>query len=324
MKENLVRPVKIGRLSCSNNLFLAPMAGITDPPFRRMCLDGGAGLVFGEMTSALALKYGNKKTEKLLELESGAHPVALQIFGPDAAALSLAAKKACQAGADVVDINCGCPVKKIAKSGAGAVLMRDERLFGAIVRETVRASSSPVTVKIRIGFKRGEIISPALARIAEAEGAAAVALHGRPVDAMHSGPVDYDAIAATAAAVKIPVIGNGGVCSAADAKKMFETGCSAVMIGRAAIGNPGIFSALESALGGGPEVHRPPRAAAAKFLELVRENCRFYGEREGMLRSRKVAGFWLKGFDGASSARSCFVKLDSLLSAEALLSPFAN
>lgn len=313
-----VRELKIGRYTCRNNMFLAPMAGITDGPFRALCIKGGAGVAVGEMVSSQGLFRGNKRTERMLQLRPQEKPAAVQIFGGEAPPIELAARLACEAGADLVDINCGCPVKKIIRSGAGSDLMKDEHRFAAVVRAAVMSSTVPVTVKTRVGLRKGTLLSVQLARIAEAEGAKALFLHGRYAEDVHSGPVDFDAVARTCAAVKIPVIGNGGIKTAADAEQFFSAGCSGIMIGRAAVGNPFIFKALEAELSGGHFDSAEPRARAGMFLELVRQNVLFYGEKTGIQRSRKVAGYWISGFPDCARIRSAFVQLKTLEEVEAL------
>ncbi|MCX5783388.1 MAG: tRNA-dihydrouridine synthase family protein, partial [Elusimicrobia bacterium] len=280
-------PVKIGGVLCPSDIFLAPMAGISDSPFRQMCLKGGAGLVVGEMVSACALYYGNKKTGAMLKISPSEHPCAVQIFGGDEKTISTAAKLAAESGADIIDINAGCPVRKIIKSNSGIALMKDEKAFARVVSAAVKSAGVPVMVKIRSGLKKGELLSPRFATIAREEGACAVAVHARPAEMMHSGPVDLSALNKTASAVKIPVIGNGGISCASDAKAMFSAGCAAVMIGRAAIGNPDIFKRITAELKGEIITPENPRVKAKDFFELISANVAFYGEKEGILRSRK-------------------------------------
>ena len=283
------------------------MAEITDSPFRILCLRGGAGAVFGEMVSARALAHGNKKTLAMLSLLPQEHPFAAQIFGDDAEAMAFAARKARLAGADIIDINAGCPVKKIVRAGAGAALMKDEKLFAAIVKAAVKSAGAPVTVKIRTGFSAGESISPGLAWIAQAEGACAVSVHARPAEAAHAGPVDLKILEQTCRRVSIPVIGNGGVACAKDALALFSAGCAGVMIGRAAIGNPGIFGSIARELSGGTPSVPTAKDRAETFLELLSANAAAYGEKKGLLRARKTAGWWLAGFPHSAGLRRSFV-----------------
>ncbi len=295
------------------------MAGITDTPFRQICLEGGAGLVCAEMVSACALKFGNKKTMRMLEIPLPGHPVSMQIFGGDETAMMRAVKMAERAGADIIDINAGCPVKKILRSGSGAALMKDERLFARLIRAVVSLSGIPVTVKIRTGWKSGDKLSLKFAKTAESEGADAVTVHARPVEAVHSGRIDVETLAETAAAVKIPVIGNGAVACAADAVEIFNAGCAGVMIGRAAIGNPWIFSAIKREVEGGNAAEPSFEERACMFLRLAEMNAEHYGERTGIFRIRKTAGFWFKGFNGAGRLRSEIVRADTLKELQSLL-----
>lgn len=319
MKTELLRPLEIGRVRLRNNLALAPMAGITNAAFRILAAGGGAGLVVTEMVSAESLKYGNRKSFGMLELAPGEHPAAIQLFGADPASMALAALEAEKAGADIVDVNAGCPVRKVTRSGAGAALMRTPSLLGDILSRMVKSVKAPVTVKFRVGLSAGENLGPLLARVAEESGAAAITLHGRPASQFHSGPVDMDAVAATAAAVKIPVFGNGGVEDAAGARRMLEAGCSGVAIGRAAVYNPALFSEIAAGLSGGA---LPPPSDAERirlFLRFLELNAGMYGEERGLARARKLVGYWLKGLPGAAGARGAFMKLKTLKEAEELL-----
>lgn len=319
-----IRPLKIGSVTCPNNLVLAPMAGITDAPFRTMCLEGGAGLVTGEMISAAALKFANPKTMKMLKPDPDEHPVSIQIFGSDEAAIEKAARMAQSAGADIVDINAGCPEKKILRSGSGALLMKDERLLARLVASAVSSVKIPVTLKLRCGWKKDAVLSPKLARAAENEGARALAVHARPVESGHEGPPDIDALAQTAGAVRIPVIGNGGVSSPEQALAMLEAGCAGVMIGRAAIGNPSIFNRIKLALEDAPhdfvaQILPGPQERVSLFLRLIRMNAARYGETAGIIRTRKVAGYWLKGFAGCSVLRNRFMSAKTLNEVNSIL-----
>jgi nifR3 family TIM-barrel protein len=305
-----IRPLKIGGVTCKNNLALAPMAGITDSPLRMLCLRGGAGLVCAEMVASLGVKYENPRTTRMLMLDSGEHPCSMQIFGGDDTAVACAVEAAKREGADIIDINSGCPVRKIVKAGAGIALMKDGIAFARIIASAVKAAgSTPVTVKTRVGLKQGEAFSARLAKIAEGEGAAAVFLHGRYASAVHSGPVDYDALAATAAAVKIPVIGNGGVCCAEDARAILNTGCAGGMIGRAAVGNPFIFEQIIAELSGEDYHPLDARSRSQIFLELFDACVLRYGPRTGLNRTRKTAGYFITGFPNCASVCVRFLSI---------------
>ncbi len=315
----LLQPVSIGPLKLKNNLALAPMAGITNAAFRILAAEGGAGLVVTEMVSAESIKYGNKKSFKMLELLPGEHPAAIQVFGADPASMALAAQAAEQAGADAVDINAGCPVKKVRRSGAGAELMLKPMLLSDIISKMVKCVKVPVTVKFRVGLTAGENLGPLLARVAEEAGAAAITLHGRPASQFHTGPIDLDSMAATAAAVKIPVFGNGGVENAAGARAILEAGCAGVAIGRAAVYNPALFAEIAAGLSGEPGAAVSSAARMRLFLRFLELNAGIYGEEHGLARARKLVGYWLKGLPGAAGARGAFMSLKTLKEAEALL-----
>jgi len=315
-----VHTLNIGGISCRNNLLLAPMAGISDAPLRLLCLRGGAGLVFAEMVSAMAVKYENARSVRMLGLEPGEHPCAMQIFGGDGEAVALAARAAIAGGADIVDLNCGCPVPKIVRSGAGVALMRDEKKFALVIRAAVAAAGkTPVTVKTRVGLKKGTVLAPRLAFIAQEEGACAVTVHGRYAEAVHSGPVDMDAVAATCASVKIPVMGNGGICDAKTGRAFLDAGCAGLMIGRAAAGDPLIFSRIAAELDGEKYAGPDQRAKAALFLELLDMCAARYGEEPGLMRSRKVLGYWINGFPNCAHIRARFMATNDFHKARNLL-----
>ncbi len=319
MTEKLLRPLSIGSVNLKNNLALAPMAGITNAAFRILAAEGGAGLVVTEMVSAESLKYGNKKSFQMLKLLPGERPAAIQVFGADPSSMALAAQAAERAGADIVDVNAGCPVKKVMRSGAGSALMKTPPLLGDIISRMVKSVKIPVTVKFRVGLTAGETLGPLLARICEEAGAAAITLHGRPASQFHSGPVDLAAMAETAAAVKIPVFGNGGVENASGARAMLEAGCAGVAVGRAAVFNPAVFAEIAAGLSGGPTSPVSPAVRMKLFLRFLELNAGIYGEERGLARARKLVGYWLKGLPGAAGARSAFMRLKTLKEAEALL-----
>ncbi|MBR4681896.1 MAG: tRNA dihydrouridine synthase DusB [Elusimicrobiaceae bacterium] len=314
-----IRPFCIGKLSLKNNLVLAPMAGITDSPFRILCLKGGAGLVCAEMVSAHALHYGNAKSGRMLQVSPKEHPVSMQIFGSDEETISQAAQNAEKAGADIVDLNAGCPVKKINKAGAGCVLMKDETKLARLLTAAIKSVKIPVTLKTRIALNHKEFLGARLAKLAEDCGAAAVTLHARAAVDMHSGEPDVEALANACQAVKIPVIGNGGVTNAARVKEFLEAGCAGVMIGRGAVGNPFIFQDIIDELAGRPVQAHTAQKRLEIYLKLIEENVDYYGERIGINRSRKIAGYWISGFPNAAAVRGEFVRLDTLPDVRALL-----
>ncbi|MBR3631479.1 MAG: tRNA-dihydrouridine synthase [Elusimicrobiaceae bacterium] len=309
---NEIRPVKIGRFLAPNNLWLAPMAGVTDGPFRALCLRGGAGVVCAEMVSAHAVHYGNARSTRMLQIDPREKPVSMQIFGSDERTIAEAACAAEARGADIIDINAGCPVKKINKAGAGCVLMKDPVHLGRLVAAAVKAVKIPVTLKTRIALKRGTILGPELARVAEQEGAAAVMMHARAAEDMHSGEPNLEALAAVCAAVKIPVFGNGGIDGVEKAKQFFGAGCAGLLIGRAAVGNPYIFSDIAKELAGEKVMPLDYKRRAEIYLALIEENVARYGERIGIGRSKKTAGYWLRDFPNAAEVRGKFVRMENL------------
>lgn len=313
-----IHPLQIGSFSAPNNLVLAPMAGITDTPFRILCLKGGAGIVCAEMVSAHALHYGNPKSGRMLRVAEKEHPVSMQIFGADEQTIAQAARQAQDQGADLIDLNAGCPVKKINKAGAGCVLMKDERKLGRLIEAAVKAVQIPVTLKTRIALNHQELLAVRLAKLAQNAGAAAVTLHARAAVDVHTGAPNIAAVAEACAAVKIPVIGNGGVTNAEVARQFLEAGCAGVMIGRGAIGNPFIFEDIAAGLNGQPVASITAQKRLQIYLALIRENVAYYGERIGVNRSRKTAGYWISNFPNAAEVRGQFVRLDSLEEIEKL------
>ncbi len=313
-----IHPLKIGTFSAPNNLLLAPMAGITDTPFRILCLQGGAGIVCAEMVSAHALHYGNPKSGRMLTVAEKEHPVSMQIFGADEETITEAARQAQAQGADIIDLNAGCPVKKINKAGAGCVLMRDELKLGRLIEAAVKAVNIPVTLKTRIALNHKELLAVRLAKLACSAGASAVTLHARAAVDVHSGVPNIAAVGEACAAVDIPVIGNGGVVSAEVARQFLDAGCAGVMIGRGAIGNPFIFEDISAGLNGQTVAPITAQKRLEIYLALIRENVAYYGERIGVNRSRKTAGYWISNFPNAAEVRARFVRLDTLEEIEKL------
>ena len=314
----LIKPLTIGSFTAPNNLLLAPMAGITDTPFRILCLKGGAGIVCAEMVSAHALHYGNPKSGRMLQVAKQEHPISMQIFGSDEQTITEAAKQAQACGADIIDLNAGCPVKKINKAGAGCVLMKDEAKLGRLVEAAVKAVKIPVTLKTRIALTHKEMLAVRMAKLAQNAGASAIVLHARAAVDVHTGAPNIAAVGEACAAVKIPVIGNGGVVNAQVAKQFLEAGCAGVMIGRGAVGNPFIFADIQTELAGGTTSPMTAQKRLEIYLALIRENVAYYGERIGVNRSRKTAGYWINNFPNAAEVRGKFVRLDSLAEIEKL------
>ena len=294
--------MKIGNVETKNNVFLAPMAGITDLPFRLICKENGAGLVYSEMVSSKALLYGDEKTKLLLNTCEKERPLAVQIFGSDEEAISYAAKYV-SSFADIVDINMGCPAPKVVKNGDGSRLLLDLEKVEKIVRAAVSSSLVPVTVKMRTGWDQENIVAVEAAKIVERAGASAITIHGRTRSQYYSGQADWNIIKEVKKSVKIPVIGNGDLRSTADIKKAFDTtGVDAVMIGRAAFGNPWIFR--ENYIPSNEE----RLATILKHLELeIKEKGEFIAIRE----MRKHIAAYTKKLPNSSAFRSEINKLDS-------------
>ncbi len=304
--SSLSHPIALGSLRLAHNILISPMVGVTDAPFRRLCARGGSSLMCGEMLSAQAIRYGNQKTLHLLKFFPDERPLSCQIMGSEPVVMAEASKIIQDYGADAIDINAGCPVPKIVKTKSGAALLKDEKRFGAILQAVVRAVRIPVTVKIRIGLRANEYLAPALAKLAEDCGVAGVIVHARPVSQKHTGRADWEGLKQTVEAVKIPVIGNGGVSTPQDAENFLRlSGCAGVSIGRAAIGDPGIFQRIQHYLCTGeilpPPTHREKLETLAQHAAWAAE---FFGERTGLLRLRKIVPYYVAGFPVATSFRS--------------------
>ena len=237
--------MKIGNVLLENNVFLAPMAGVTDMPFRILCKEQGCGLLYTEMISAKGIYYNDIKSFKLTQIDPVEEPTALQIFGSEPDIMAKVAERLSELNTAIIDINMGCPTPKITKNGEGSALMRNPELVGKIVKEVSKASSKPVTVKIRKGWDDNSVNAVEIAKIAEDNGAAAITVHGRTREQFYSGKADWETIKNVKKAVSIPVIGNGDIFNEVDARKVLEdTGCDAVMVGRGAQGNPWIFEKI--------------------------------------------------------------------------------
>lgn len=297
--------MQIGGLKLANPVVTAPMAGVTDLPFRLLLKEQGCGLVCGEMVSAQALVYGNRNTLKLLMSDPQERPVSIQLFGADPEIMARAAGILATYPLDLIDINMGCPVPKVVKNGEGAALLKDLPRAARIVRAVVAEVDCPVTVKMRRGWAPGEEVAPELAALCADAGAAAIAVHGRFRDQFYSGQAEWGVIKRVKAAVDIPVIGNGDIFSAADALRMrAETGCDGVMLGRGILGNPWLVRETVAALTG---VSVPPPPTVAERFALIRRHLAaqiaFCGEERGVKEMRKHLAWYLKGFPGAARAR---------------------
>jgi nifR3 family TIM-barrel protein len=286
------------------------MAGVTDSPFRRLARECGAGLVYTEMVSDKGLLFGGVRSRELLTHTPGEHPLAVQVFGAEAATLARAAVTVARAGADIIDINMGCPVPKVVRNGAGAALMRDPGRAGAIIRAVVGAVACPVTVKLRKAWGPGDPDAVVLAQAAVEAGASAVTVHGRTRDQYYVGRADWDIIGRVVAAVPVPVIGNGDVFEPEDAVRMLrETGCAGVMVGRGALGNPWIFRRTRHLLATGQEL---PPPTARERRDMIERHLglllKVKGERRGLVQMRKHAAWYLRGLPGAARVRARLVR----------------
>jgi tRNA-dihydrouridine synthase B len=287
---------RIGDLEITGRSVLAPLAGIGDPPFRRICKRYGASLVYTEFVSAQGLLQKNKYTKAMLALNDNEHPVGIQLFGHEPGHLAQASRFVQDAGADFVDLNCGCPERKIVSTGAGAALLKDPDLIARIVEAMARSVTIPVTVKIRLGVTRESNIAAKLARMVEDAGAKAIAVNACFVSQGLVGPYYWDELANIVQSVKIPVIGNGGVKVPEDARKMMETGISAVMLGRSCLGAPWIFGQVEAAV---DDKQIPPRPSLSERFNVMLEHLQaivdYKGEKIGVSEMRKHWAWYVRG-----------------------------
>ena len=312
--------LKIGNVTLDNPLVLAPMAGVTDLPFRLLCKEHGVGLVCMEMVSAKAIYYKNKNTEQLLEIYPQERPVSLQLFGSDADIIAEMAAKIEDRPFDILDFNMGCPVPKVVNNGEGSALMKNPKLVEEILTKLVRAVKKPVTVKIRKGFDEEHVNAVEIARIAESCGVAAVAVHGRTRQQYYSGHADWDIIRQVKEAVQIPVIGNGDLHTAEDVCHMKEhTGCDGFMIGRGAQGNPWIFEQILHKLETGEDL---PRPTVQEVTEMVLRHARLQveikGEYTGMREIRKHAAWYTAGYRNSSKLRGKINDVETIQQLEEL------
>lgn len=313
--------MKIGNVTLDNPYILAPMAGVTDLPFRLLCKEQGAGLLCMEMISAKALQYKNKNTKALLSIHPQEYPVSLQLFGSDPQIISEQAKIIEELPFQILDINMGCPVPKVVRNGEGSALMKNPCLVYDIVSATVKAIKKPVTVKIRKGFDDSCINAVEIAKIIEEAGASAVAVHGRTREQYYSGKADWDIIRQVKEAVKIPVIGNGDVTSGEKALAMKEeTGCDGVMIGRGAQGNPWIFRELLEYEKSGKLPDRPTvQVIRETMLRHARLQIEFKGDYLGIREMRKHVAWYTKGLKGSARLREAINQVESYEELENLL-----
>ena len=306
--------LKIGNVELDNPLVLAPMAGVTDLPFRLLCKEQGVGLICMEMVSAKAIYYKNKNTESLLEIHPDETPVSLQLFGSDADIMSEMAKKIEERPFSILDINMGCPVPKVVNNGEGSALMKNPKLVREIVSKMSKAIEKPVTVKIRKGFDEEHVNAVEIAKIAEDAGAAAIAVHGRTREQYYSGKADWEIIAKVKEAVSVPVIGNGDVTDADSAMRMMkETGCDGVMIGRAVQGNPWIFREILSRINDGIVLPRPTMEEMRDMIiRHAKLQLEYKGEYTAIREMRKHVSWYTTGLPGSAKFRKHVNEMETL------------
>ena len=316
----IIRTLQIGNVTLENNLILAPMAGVSDLPFRLLCREQGAGLVCMEMVSAKAILYKNRNTEELLTIDPKEHPVSLQLFGSDPDIISEIAKQIEERPFDILDLNMGCPVPKVVNNGDGSALMKNPRLAGEIIEKTARAIKKPLTVKIRKGFDDAHVNAVELAHIAQESGAAAVAVHGRTREQYYAGHADWDIIRQVKEAVSIPVIGNGDIRTPEDVAAMAEqTGCDGYMIARGAEGNSWIFRQILHYFETGEHLSRPDFSEVTEMLlrhAKMQIDCK--GDYTGIREIRKHAAWYTAGYRNSSKLRGRINEVENYEQLEAL------
>ncbi|WP_167955389.1 tRNA dihydrouridine synthase DusB [Anaerosporobacter faecicola] len=318
--------LQIGNVKVAGNLILGPMAGVTDLPFRLLCKEQGADLIYTEMVSAKGILYNNKNTEILLEVEEKERPVALQLFGADPDILSEMAKKIEHRNFDILDINMGCPVPKVVNNGEGSALLKNPKLVGEIVYKVSHAIQKPLTVKIRKGFDDTNLNAVEIAKIAEQNGAAAVAVHGRTRAQYYSGKADWDCIRQVKEAVSIPVIGNGDVASVEDAARMLkETGCDGIMIARGVRGNPWLFSQIKSYIETGIIPEKPSVDDVIQMiLRHAKMQIAFKGDYVGIREMRKHVAWYTTGYPQSAKLRNLVNEIESMEDLERLMMQYRD
>ena len=313
--------LKIGNVRLENPYILAPMAGVTDLPFRLLCKEMGAGLICMEMVSAKAISFHNKNTEKLMEIEEKERPVSMQLFGSEPDLIAKMAAQIEERPFDILDLNMGCPVPKVVNNGEGSALMKNPKLAAEIVRKTAKAIQKPLTVKIRKGFDEAHSNAVEMAKYLEDAGAAAIAVHGRTREQYYAGKADWEIIRQVKEAVSVPVIGNGDVTDPISAHKMMEeTGCDGVMIGRASRGNPWIFRQLVEYDKTGNIPERPDVAELkAMILRHARLQLQYKGEYTGIREMRKHGAWYTAGYPHSAAIRRRVNEIETIGQLEEVL-----
>lgn len=307
--------LNIGGVPLKSHAVLAPMAGVSDRAYRELCVRFGAAYCVSEMVSSKALSFNSKKSEELMEISDLERPCGIQIFGDDPKCMADAAKHALENKPDIIDINMGCPDPKISSNGSGSALMKNPRLCGEIVKAVTAVTDIPVTVKIRKGWDDDSVNAVEVAKICESAGAAAITVHGRTRQQYYKPPVDYDIIRAVRESVSVPVIANGDIDSAERAKKVMDiTGCDLVMIGRATLGNPWIFSQINAYLENpNVKIHTPDlEERLGVMIEHIGKMVEYKGEHMAMLQARKLVVGYFKGMKGAAALRNEAGKIKTL------------
>lgn len=314
----------IGNVEIKGNLSLGPMAGVTDLPFRLLCKEKGVDLVYTEMVSAKGIIFNNKNTKELLTVSDIERPVAIQLFGSDPDILVDAVRRIDHMNFDILDINMGCPVPKVVNNGEGSALMCNPNLVAEIINKVSKATNKPVTVKIRKGFTKDNINSVEIARIAEQNGAAAIAVHGRTRDQYYSGKADWNIIRQVKEAVSVPVIGSGDILTPFDAENMLtQTGCDGIMIARGARGNPWIFEQIKSYLNEGIV---KPKPEFKEVMDMMLDHCRlaieYKSEYTGIREMRKHVAWYTSGFPGSAKLRDKINEIESIEDLETILEDY--
>ncbi len=314
-KNKNMNNLNIGGVSLKSHAVLAPMAGVSDRAYRELCVRFGAAYCVSEMVSSKALSFNSKKSEELMEISDLERPCGIQIFGDDPKCMADAAKHALENKPDIIDINMGCPAPKISSNGSGSALMKNPRLCGEIVKAVTAVTDTPVTVKIRKGWDDDSVNAVEVAKICESAGAAAITVHGRTRQQYYKPPVDYDIIKAVRESVSVPVIANGDIDSAEKAKEIMDiTGCDLVMIGRATLGNPWIFSQINAYLENpNVKIHTPDlEERLGVMIEHIGKMVEYKGEHMAMLQARKLVVGYFKGMKGAAALRNEAGKIKTL------------